>query len=299
MLASTTLRYARRKRDVYSPAITPVKSGQFVTAVERFAPTTADRFGFDRYCSVLVYRFLGPAASGAVSWDVPSPRFSSNAAPSAKSMPLQAEVTTPAASGALLLDTNLIFSSSVNPNWNTPLKPLVLTFWKGPSVPPPVAPAASDAIYLPRLTDVVDLATPYAVLLNNLHATSPWKSWKKLAALLGTSHTQLQRIAGGVVSVPGADVAQRIDELHRFARRIDRLGKGNETVTTRLLTTRRARDNQSANDFLTVHDYRNAFQAVMDAASPRPRMAAVDPVPRRWYDEPSRDLNDDGIEHDE
>jgi hypothetical protein len=260
-----------------------------------------------------VFLFLDPAASGAVSWDLLSPSFSFDKALLRELTSLQAEVKTPAASGALLLDTNLIFSGSVNPNWNTPLKPLLLTFWKDvllqsfrdawTTLVEQAALPARPAIALEPLrlapTVDVDLATPYAVLLNELHATSPWRSWKKLAPLLGTSHTQLRRIADGTVAVPSADVAQRIDELHRFARRLKRLSRGNDTVTTRLLTAQRARDNRSANDFLEIHDYRNAFRAVMDAASPRTRTAAVETVPRRWYDEPSRDLYDDGIEHDQ
>jgi hypothetical protein len=297
---------------VYAPTLAPAKSSQFVAGVERFAPTTADRFVFDTYCSVQVFLFLEPAASGAVLWDVLPPNFSFDKALLA---PLQAEVRTPAASGALLLDTNLIFSSLLNPNWNTPLKPLLLTFWKDVllqsshdalttlqqvALPasPLIAPIASEPVAHPAPLDVVDLETPYALLINELRATSPWRSWKKLAPLLGTSHTQLRRIAEGVVAVPSADVAQRIDALHRFARRLERLSKRNDTVTTRLLTMQRARDQRSANDFLALHDYRNAFRAVMDAASPRPHAASVETVPRRWYDEPSRDLYDDGIEHD-
>jgi len=300
---------------VYAPALAAAKSSHSVAEIERFAPTTADRFGFDTYCSVQVFLFLEPAASGAVLWDVLSPTFSFDKLLT-KLTPIQPEVRTPAASGALLVDTNLIFSSSVNPNWNTPLKPLLLTFWKDVLLQglhdasaaliekvavrahPSIEPNALESIHLTSPGDVVNLATPHAVLLKELHTTRPWNSWKKLAPLLGSSHTQLRRIAEGAVDVPSADVAQRIDELHAFARRVERLSKGNYTVKTRLLTTQRPRDQKSANDFLRIQDYRNAFQAVMDAASPRPRTAAVEAVPRRWYDEPSRDLYEDGVEYD-
>ncbi|MGP6159582.1 MAG: hypothetical protein ACLPYS_19080 [Vulcanimicrobiaceae bacterium] len=280
-----------------APALAPAKSGQFVAEIGRFAPTTADRFAFDTYCSVQMLLFLEPSASGAVSWDVLSPNVTFDNALLTKLVPIQAEVRTPAASGVLLLDTNLIFSSSATPNWNTPLRPLLLTF-EQTALParPLVAPIAPKPICL--TPPVVDLATPYAILLDEHHATSPWRSWKKLARLLGTSHTQLRRIAEGKVAVPSTDVAHRIDELHRFARRLERLSRGNGTVTTRLLTTQRARDQRSANDLLGIHDYKNAFRAVMDAASPRPHTAGVETVPRRWYDEPSRDLYDDGNEHD-
>lgn len=279
------------------------------------ASPTTERFHFDVYCEIQLFLFSEPAASGAVLWD----GSRSNAA--VDDMPfhviswesLRPERTAPMVSGALLVDAGFIFSVCRDCNTSTPLHGWsTFDLWKDtalydarpgvieqqvsllPSVsrPEPLALAPVPAA-------IAELATPYAELLNDLRATSPWRSWKKLASSLGTSHTQLRRIADGTVAVPGPDLAQRIDELHRFARRLARLSNGNPTVETRLLTTRRARDGKTATDFLRTCAYRDAFHAVMDAASPRPRVPAIAAVPLRWYDEPSRDLHDDRIDFEE
>lgn len=110
---------------------------------------------------------------------------------------------------------------------------------------------------------------------------------------------QLQRVARGETKVPQAELASRIDELYSFVKRLSRISGGDATATTRLLTTRRVRDGATANEFLLRQDYRNAFRSVMEAASPRKAMQQVDALPYRWYDEPSKDLYDDGAERDE
>lgn len=280
--------------------------GQVRSEVRQFAPTTMDRFDFDDYCSMQVFLVLEPAASGAVLWDMPQQQHIS---------------LEPTISGALLLDSNQLFKSPSHANWNTSLQSLTTTNqntrltggsyggWSkffdyfSELIAKTTAAMAQPLVNTPP--EIVnpelaapELTTPYANLLCDLHTTSPWRSWKKLEPLLGTSHTQLQRIAKGTVEVPQADLATRIDELYSFAKRLTRVSGGDVTATTRLLTTRRARDRKSANDFLLEHDYKSAFRAIMEAASPRKILPLIDAVPRRWYDEPSVDIYDDRIEPD-
>jgi hypothetical protein len=107
----------------------------------------------------------------------------------------------------------------------------------------------------------------------------------------------LQRIANG--TLPNATVASNIDDLHRLVQRLNKVTRSNPTATLRVLTTPRARDGKSANDFLARQDYRNAFRAIMDAASPKPTIVAAEPRPLRWFDEPSRDLYEDGAQPEE
>jgi len=233
-----------------------------------------------------------------------------------------------AASGALTVDAGLLFTDAHHRAWNTPLKPTWHTLWLDVArhnfrknwhslaemvmlapapellpvipirpplpLPPPVTADSQPAAVLAR---PIDIARPYSDVLEEIKNTGPW-SWKKLGKLLGTSHTQLGRIVSEG-AVPSDELAPRIDELHRFTQRLTRLTRGDAIVTKRLLTTPRERDRQSANDFLEQHDYRNAFRAVMETASPRLQVAAVETVPRRWYDEPSRDLYDNEVAPEE
>lgn len=294
--------------------IEPNALSQIRSEVRQFAPITTERFNFDSYCSVQVFLFLEPDASGAVLWDMPLHLKTEDISTWAPAFPYVA--LEPIISGALLLDSNQLFKSSLDVSWNTSLQSLTATppranvlggiysgwtklfDYMSALITKPAAPAAQAHPSVPTSISATELTTPYADLLRDLHATSPWRSWKKLEPLLGTSHTQLQRIVKGSVEVPQDDVATRIDDLYNFARRLTRLSGGDATATTRLLTTRRARDGKSANDFLLEYDYKSAFRAVMDAASPRRTLPTSDAVPRRWYDERSVDLYDDGTESD-
>lgn len=300
---------------MYAPALLePNALGQIRSEVQRFAPSTMERFDFDSYCSMQVFLFLEPAASGAVLWDMPSQYFKTEDISRAPVFPYISPE--PTISGALLLDSNQLFKNSLQISWDTSLQSLTTTTKKtnllggiytgwtklfdyiAEFIAKPAVSVMQPEISMPPTADIPELTTPYANLLRDLHENSPWRSWKKLEPLLGTSHTQLQRIAKGTVEIPQDDLATRIDELYRFAKRLTRVSGGDATATTRLLTTRRARDSKSANDFLLQHDYKSAFRAVMDAASPRKALPTIDAVPRRWYDEPSVDLYDDGIEPD-
>lgn len=285
--------------------------------------TTEPRFGFDAYCNLQWLLVREPVASGAVMWFGQYPDES-----------IEVEIVKPfamlpnfrsfAASGALAVDAGLLFTDMNYGFSSTPLKPTWHTLWldvarqsfqknwrplaetltliplpeilpSSPSrrvLPLPFLPSAAVPAVAPA--PPVDIATPYSAVLTDIRHIGPW-SWKKLAKWLGTSHTQLGRIVNDGV-VPSDDLAPRIDELHHFAERLGRLTRGDATVTKRLLTTPRERDRKAANDFLERQDYRNAFRSVMEAASPRLNLAPVQIVPRRWYNEPSRDIHDNEIE---
>lgn len=265
-------------------------------------PTT-DLFQFDHFWKGVL--FLEQTVSGVITYDFQSPgrwttSYQSNAGPAREQ-------------GALFLDCTEIFEPRGDAVWNTTLRHSRTSLPRENLLKAvgdlyiedrPAffsSPVKASGLMLPAsaVTRSPDITTPYAELLKELYLVAPWRSWKKLAPLLGASHTQLRRIAEGAVSVPGDDLAARIDELHWFARRLQDLSRGNVTAMTRLLTTRRSRDRRSANDFLAMHDYRNAFRATMEAASPRPSLASVQGVPRRWYDEPSTDIYDDGTDSDD
>jgi hypothetical protein len=285
---------------------------------EGFA-ATEPRFGFDAYCNMQLLFVHEPVASGAVMW---FGQYSDESVELDILRPFSVpDFSACAASGALAVDAGLLFTDVHYRAWSTPLKPTWRTLWldvarhnfhknwiplsetvtvlpnydvlptislTSPAPPPPLA-AGTPAV------TAIDIATPYSEVVADLKRSGPWSSLKKLAKFLGTSHTQLGRILKEDV-VPNDELAPRIDELHRFNQRLARLTQGDATVTKRLLTTPRERDNLSANDFLEQCDYRNAFRAVMEAASPRSQLAPVQVVPRRWYDEPSRDLHDDEVE---
>jgi hypothetical protein len=289
------------------------KLGQMRAEVDQFSPTTTERFDFDSYCAAQVFLFLEPAASGAVFWNLPQ---LCSGAEEVDVGAFVAEnpfgVIEPTISGALFLDSNQLFWNAHCANWNTSLQPLphrsrsALPFvanvgWSNfleylysffARYANPASDAEPSSLSLP-------LSTPYADLLKELYSASPWRSWKKLGPLLGTSHAQLQRIAKRRIAVPQADLASRIDDFYTFFKRLAHLSGGDATTTTRLLTTRRARDGESANEFLLRQDYRNAFRAIMEAASPRRILPHVDVTPYRWYDEPSKDLYSDGDETDD
>lgn len=293
---------------------------------EPFA-STEPRFGFDAYCTMQLLLVHEPVASGAVLWfgQYPEENIELDLV---KPFSLLPDFQSWAASGALTVDAGLLFTDAHHRAWNTPLKPTWHTLWLDVArhnfrknwhslaemvmlapapellpvipirpplpLPPPVTADSQPAAVLAR---PIDIARPYSDVLEEIKNTGPW-SWKKLGKLLGTSHTQLGRIVSEG-AVPSDELAPRIDELHRFTQRLTRLTRGDAIVTKRLLTTPRERDRQSANDFLELHDYRNAFRAVMETASPRLQVAAVETVPRRWYDEPSRDLYDNEVAPEE
>lgn len=263
-----------------------------------------------------------PVASGAVIWfgQYPEEAIELDVVRPFTALPDSRSCAT---SGALAVDANLIFTDLSYRVWSTPLKPSWHTFWldiarhnfrqnwrsraeiitlaPAPELLPiePPRPALHPLplpapVPVAAVAEFVDIGTPYSKVLADLKQIGPWSSLKKLAKLLGSSHTQLGRILNEG-ALPSDELAPRLDDLHRFAKRLARLTHGDAIVTKRLLTTKRERDQRSANDFLESYDYRNAFRAVMEAASPRPEVAVVEAVPRRWYDEPSRDLYDDEV----
>ncbi len=296
---------------------------------EPFA-STEPRFGFDAYCTMQLLLVHEPVASGSVIW-FGQGREENLEIESVKPFALLPDFQSWAASGALTVDAGLLFADTHHRPWNTPLKPTWYTIWLDvarhnfrknwrslaqinmlapaaealqivPIRPKRPAIASPLLITMPALPAVApasdaDIARPYSDVLKEIKDTAPW-SWKNLGKILGTSHTQLRRIVFDE-AVPSDDLAPRIDELQRFVQRLNRLTRGDVIVTKRLLTTPRERDQQSANAFLERHDYRNAFRCVMETASPRLQVAAADAVPRRWYDEPSRDLYDTEVAPEE
>jgi hypothetical protein len=255
---------------------------------------------------------LSPQFSGAWSWDdretidVPYTKLAglTHYKYSAR------DLKTPAATGAILFDAESIFSNEYSLHWYTNLAPFLSTtrglrklsydFLAAGNIdtmPAPEPALPKPELYNPPLVQIIELETPHGTLLKELRQNSPWNSWKKLEVVLGASHTQLQRIANG--TLPNSAIATNIDDLHRFAQRLTKVTRGNATATLRVLSTPRARDGKSANEFLARQDYRNAFRAIMDAASPKPTIAAAEPRPLRWFNEPSRDLYEDGAEPEE
>lgn len=291
-----------------------------------YIASTEPRFGFDAFCKVQLLLVREPIASGVVMWFGQYPEESIEL-DFYKPFSLLPDFSSYAASGALTMDAGLLFTNAHGRLWNTPLVPSwhtpwfdiarhyfrknwlplsdVITFAPAPELAT-IAPLESAWTPLPlpsptaatETAALVDITTPYSKILDYLIKRGPWTSRKKLGKVLGTSHTQVGRILKDD-AIPNDEVAPRIDELHRFQQRLSRLTNGDATATKRLLTTPRERDGLAANDFLERQDYRNAFRAVMEAASPRPEVASVEAVPRRWYDEPSRDLYDDEVAPDD
>jgi hypothetical protein len=264
-----------------------------------FEAPTSDRFQLDNYWAIQLFSSFSPQISGALSWEVPEPIATSDVRYTniARMTRYMGNAKAPAAIGAILIDADSFFSNEHGIAWNTNLPPFLLTARglrtlnhnfsalgniETMSAPKPALP----------MVRTIELETPHGALLEELRRNSPWTSWKKLETVLGASHTQLQRIANG--TLPSATIASNIDDLHRFHQRLNKITRSNPTATLRVLTTPRARDGKSANDFLARQDYRNAFRAVMDAASPKPTIVAAEPRPLRWFDEPSRDLYEDG-----
>jgi hypothetical protein len=283
---------------------------------QKFESPTSNRFWLDCYWDQQIFSLLSPQISGAWSWDVQKPIADIDIhymnIVGLTRYRYVAELKAPAAIGAILVDADSIFSNERHVVWNTNLAPSLSTrrglrnlnydFWAaGPieAMPAPEHVLPKPELYKPQLPMVqIELETPHATLLKELHRDSPWNSWKKLETVLGeASHTQLQRVAAG--TMPSPALATNIDDLHRFAQRLNKITRGNPTATLRVLATPRARDGKSANDFLAGQDYRNAFRAVMDAASPKPTIAAAESRPLRWFDEPSRDLYEDGAQPEE
>jgi hypothetical protein len=305
-----------------------IETAQLPKVRRHFEPfaSTEPRFGFDAYCTMQLLLVHEPVASGAVIWFVQSSEENIEL-DLIKPFSVLPDFQSWAASGALTVDAGLLFTDVHRRAWNTPLKPTWHTLWLDvarqnfrnnwrslaeivmlapapevlpvipirPTLPvsPLALPVAAPAQPATAPAQPIDIERPYSNVLEEIKTIGPW-SWKKLAKLLGTSHTQLGRIVSEG-AIPSDELAPRIDELHRFALRLTRLTRGDAIVTKRLLTTPRERDRQSANDFLACYDYRGAFRAVMEAASPRLQVAAVETVPRLWYDKPSRDLYDDEV----
>lgn len=129
-----------------------------------------------------------------------------------------------------------------------------------------------------------ELSTPHSTLLKEILASDLW-SLRDLKPILGPSHQQIGRIAAG--SGPSPEVAHRIDDLHRFFKRLSALVHGDPIAMKRLLNEPSLRDGKTAQDWLRVQDLKKAFSAVMDAATPALNVAKTEPLPLRWYDQPS------------
>jgi hypothetical protein len=303
--------------------VNEINMHQYAVDMSRFAPTQP-RFNFDAFCTKQLLLVRDRDTSGAVSW-IYQPNESANVAYSLQTNYVWQDLWCHKPVGALAVDADSLFADIKHHVPNTQLAPSKRALWQDyfdqfyrtlyfdltdlytvhaapkvtlkPALPLAVSTFPPVAVAPPQRELAV--TTPYADVLGNLKRIGPWSSWKKLAPLLNTSHTQLGRIAAGEVAVPANDLARNIDEMHRFALRVDRLTSGDATVMTRLLASPRERDNMSAMDFLNRQDYRSAFSAVMEAASPKPLLAAVEPKSLRWYNEPSRDLYDTEVASDD
>lgn len=307
--------------------VNEINRHQYAADMNCFAPTQP-RFNFDAFCTKQLLLVRDRYTSGAVS-SVYQPNEPVNVAYTLQPKYLWQDLWRRKSIGALAVDADSLFADIKHHVPNTQLASSKRAPWQdyadqffrtlyfnlsdlytahaAPKVLPEVTLKPALPLAVPALPPIavapaqreLAVTTPYADVLGDLKRIGPWSSWKKLAPLLNTSHTQLGRIAAGEVAVPANDLARNIDEMHRFALRVDRLTAGDATAMTRLLASPRERDNMSAMDFLNRQDYRSAFSAVMEAASPKPLLAAVEPKPLRWYNEPSRDLYDTEVASDD
>jgi hypothetical protein len=115
-------------------------------------------------------------------------------------------------------------------------------------------------------------------------------SWLDLEEILGSSRTNLQRIAKRK-SESSHELGKKILDLHRFVRRLEAVTDANTDTMKRTLECPSERNGRNAQDLLRERNFKKAFSAVMDAVSPR--IPAIEPLPLLWYDEPSRAIWDD------
>jgi hypothetical protein len=134
-----------------------------------------------------------------------------------------------------------------------------------------------------------ELSTPHSILLRDILASGLW-SRRDLKPILGPSHQQIGRIAAG--SDPAPEVARRIDELHRFFKRLLTLVHGDVTAMKRLLNEPSLGDGKTAQDWLRAQDFKKALSAIIDAATPALNVTETESLPLRWYDEPSVAIED-------
>src|SRR5271165_6221899 len=182
-----------------------------------FFASTEPRFDFDAFCNIQLLLAHEPVASGVVIWT-----FGEHQEGSVK-VDLLKPFSSNAASGALVVDAGLLFTSALNRLWSTPLTPASQMRWldverfyfgkswlplsEDVSFAPAQEPATIDssqnartpfllpsAIVQTEAARQVDIATPYSAILCDLIKCGPWSSRKKLGKILGTSHTQVGRI---------------------------------------------------------------------------------------------------------
>lgn len=140
-----------------------------------------------------------------------------------------------------------------------------------------------------------ELIADHAALLTHIYGRNLW-SWRELEEILGSSHTNLQRIAKRE-SKPSHELGKKILDLHRFIRRLEAVTNANTDTMKRTLECPNERSGRNAQALLREGNFKKAFSAVMDAVSPR--LPAIEPLPLLWYDEPSRAIWDDEPTGDE
>lgn len=135
------------------------------------------------------------------------------------------------------------------------------------------------AIVMP--TPVARPAPDVQRAIADLRAWTGWSS-RRLADLLGTSHTTVLGIEGGRPLVEGhsGDLRRQVADVHRVVRRIFLLSDSDPATTVRVLDTRPA-VGESALEMLRRGEPAKAYLHAIDVMRPRPTGLLVGSRPRR------------------
>lgn len=176
-------------------------------------------------------------------------------------------------------------------DWDLPnitfMQPVGLTSVKTDQEPPSGSPA---------LTRSQGSLAGYDEILDEIRSFDVW-SWRRLATLLGSSHTELTRIAKGQ-KLPSRTLAPKIDELHRFVQRLMLLTRRSKPAIRRALTTHSTRFAKSAEDMLRTGDYSDAWLIAANSIRQRPDLRRVPNYALTRYDSAMVAIDSDDEELD-
>jgi hypothetical protein len=118
-------------------------------------------------------------------------------------------------------------------------------------------------------------------MISELRAWTAWSS-RKLASVLGTSHTTVLGIEAGRPLVEGhsGDLGRRVSDVHDVVSRVFLLADRDQSTTARLLDTP-PHGGRSPIDALRSDDAAGAYLAAVDVLRPRSSGLLVGSRPRR------------------